>query len=314
MPQFIGAQTVVGIAFETTYGTWVAPTRFFPVKSESLSEPFAHVARRLIRGVADNLGHVAGNHHVEGDLVMELYPDLLPYFLYVSRNSISKSGAGPWTYTTTPTHVGDSTALTKPSISINVFKAGESFGFRGCVVSGMEIGVEEGIPILTVHIIGSQESDQADPTPTFLTTDVPVNATGWNIQIPDASQIFTVENVTWSVNDNCEPQFRLGNTGAQWVKFGEREVKAEAVRDFNSRTEFDAYKAVTATSFTLILTEGARSVTIKMANVTRETYEIDPSDDQGSPVMATINYMGNYNIATSKAYEIVCISSVTNIT
>lgn len=313
MPNYIGAQTVVGIAFETVYGTFVASTRFFPVKSENLTEPFKHVPRRLIRGVADNLGHVQGNHNVEGDIVMELYSDVLPYFLYVSRVTIVKSGTGPWTYTTTPAHVGDSTALVKPGMSINVFKAGESFGFSGCVVSGWELSVEDGIPLITVHIIGSKELDQADPTPAFLTTDVPFSAPSWNIQIPDASQIFQVEDMTFSVNDNCEPQFRLGNTGAQWVKFGEREVKAEVTRDFNSRAEFDLYKSVTATSVTLVLTQGSNTVTIKMANVTRETYEIDGSTDQGSPVMAKVSYMGNYNISNSKSYEVIVVTAVTNI-
>jgi hypothetical protein len=314
MPQYIGAQTIVGIAFETVYGTYAPPVRFFPVKSENLTEPFQHVARRLIRGVADNLGHVAGNHNVEGDIVMELYSDVLPYFLYVSRVSIAKTGAGPWVYTTTPAHVGDSVSLTKPAISINVFKAAESFGFIGCVVSGWELGVEDGIPVVTFHIIGSKELDQVDPTPAFLTTDVPFSAPSWNIQIPDAASITTVEDFTFSVNDNAEPQFRLGNTGAQWVKFGEREVKATVNRDFNTRAEFDLYKAVTATSVTLILTQGANTITIKMANVTRETYEIDGSTDQGSPVMAAVSYMGNYNIATSKSYEVVVSTAVANIT
>jgi hypothetical protein len=314
MPNSIGAQTQVGLAFETVYGTFVPPVRFFPVKSENLTEPFKHVARRLIRGVADNLGHVQGNHNVEGDIVMELYSDVLPYFLYVSRVTIAKTGAGPWLYTTTPSHVGDSVSLTKPSISLNIFKAAESFGFSGCVVSGWEIGVQDGIPVLTVHIIGSKELDQVDPTPAYLTTDLPMSAPSWNIQVPDASQIFVVEDITFSVNDNAEPQFRLGNTAAQWVKFGEREVKAEITRDFTSRAEFDLYKSVTATSVTIVLTQGTNTITIKMANVTRETYEIDGSTDQGSPVMAKVSYMGNYNISNSKSYEVIVSTAVANIT
>jgi hypothetical protein len=314
MPKFIQAQTQLGIAHETVFGTYVPPVRFFPIKSETLSHQFAHVKRRLIRGVADNLGHVIGNNHVEGDIVMELYPDVLPYFLYVSRVSIAKTGAGPFQYVTTPTHVGDSVSLTKPSMSINVFKAGESFGFRGCVVSGWEIGVEDGIPIVTVHVVGSIESDQADPTPAYLTTDVPVTTAGWSIQIPDASAILTIEDVTFSVNDNAEPQFRIGGNGAAWIKFGEREVMASCNRDFESRAEYDAWKLTTATSVTIILTQGGKSVTIKMANVTRETYEIDGASDQGSPVMASIEYTGNYDIATSKSYEVTVAGSITNIT
>ena len=32
----IGAGGYVGIAFETTYGTYVPPTKYFPIKSENL--------------------------------------------------------------------------------------------------------------------------------------------------------------------------------------------------------------------------------------------------------------------------------------
>jgi hypothetical protein len=310
----IQGSTIVGIAFETTYGTYVPPTRFFPIRSESLSEAWNHVNRRLLRGIVDSSGYVAGNHSVEGNITMELLPAVLPHFLYVSRNSIVKSGAGPYVYTCTPTHIGDSVLLTKPSLSITMMKAGVVFGFTGCVMSQLTITVEEGIPTMSIDIVGSQEATQTTPTPTFLATDLPFNAGQYNIQIPTASQIFAVESFTFTVNDNAEPQFRLSsNSGAQWVKFGEREATLEINRDFESRAEWDLFKALTSTTPKITLTNGASIVDITMPRAIRATYEIDGASDQGSPVMASVNYEASYDVTTSRAYQIV-VTTAENIT
>lgn len=317
MPGQIGATAYLGISHETTYGTYVAPTRFFPIKSCSLKQVWAHRPRRVIRGIADNLGYVAGNNHVEGDIVMELMPDVLPYFLYVMRCSVVKTGAGPYQYVTTPVHIGDARSLpgTPKGMSIVLYRGGEVNAFLGCVVSQLKITIEEGIPILTLSIIGSSEVDQADPTPTFIATDLPISAGGFNFQLPTASTVLTVENMTFTVNENAQPQFRLNNTGAaQWVKFGERSVNLEVTRDYEDRVEWDLFKALTATTCTVVLTQGTRSITIKMDNVVRETYEIGDVSDQGSVILASVNYVGNYNAGTSKSYELTIAGSTTNIT
>lgn len=308
----IQAGTLIGIAPEAVYGTYVAPTRFFALKSESLSENWAHVQRRLLRGIADSMGMVAGFHHVEGDLSMELYHTLLPHFLYASRNEVTKSGAGPYVYTTTPVHVGDVRDLPPDnySLSITLVKGGEVFAFTGCTVSQMQFTQEEGIPTMTISIIGSAEAEESAPSPTFPATDVPFNAGQYTIQVPIASTITSVENFTFTVNDNAEPQFRLSNnSGATWVKFGEREVSAELTVDFESRAEWDAFKAITATSVSIKMTSGAHSVELRLPQAVRETYEIDGASDQGSPVMANCNYQGTYDPVTSKSYEIIVTTS-----
>jgi hypothetical protein len=241
---------------------------------------------------------------------------VLPYFLYASRNQVVKSGAGPYVYTTTPLHVGDVSDLPtagKKSLSITVMKAGQVFGFVGCVVSQMSFTVEEGIPTMTFSIVGSAEDSESTPTPTFVTADLPFNAGQYNIQVPVSTQVLDVESFSFTVNDNAEPQFRLSeNSGAQWVKFGEREVTCEMSRDFSSRAELELFKTITATSVLITLTSGANIVTLRESNAVREVYEIDGASDQGSPIMASVTYHGAYDSVTSKAYEIT-VTTTENI-
>jgi hypothetical protein len=311
------ASGYIGLAFETVYGTYVAPTRFFPIKSESLVEDRQNQNRRLIRGIADTLGSLSGFFSVAGDIEMELMEDIVPYFLYVSRNSIVKSGTGPnLVYTTTPTHVGNSVSLTKPSMSITVVKNGLAFGFVGCVTSALEFSASEGIPSFKVSIIGSSEASQSLPTPAYLATDLPFTAGMYNIKVPAASGIlYDVESFTLTINDNAEPMFRHSDkAGAQWVKFGEREVTFEMSRDFDTRAEYDSFKALTTVATSLLLTRNAnRSVEIKLPNAVRSTYEIDGLSDQAAPILANVSYMGHYDPTTSKSYEIVC-KALTDIT
>lgn len=312
------AQGFMGVAFEATYGTFVPATRFFPIKSESLAETFDNQRRRLIRGLADAIGHVAGWSHVEGSIEMELLEDVLPYFLYVSRNTVVKSGSTPnFTYTTTPAHYGASSSLPtgKKGLSITIVKNGEVFGFTGCVVSGMEISTDNGIPQMKFDILGQAEAVQTLPTATYLATDTPFGAGQYSFEIPTASAVFDVEGFTFSANDNAEAQNRLTNSRyAQWVKFGEREVSLQIQRDFTARTDLDTYKALTSASITVTCTKDANSsVAIKLPAAVMDEFGIDGLSDQGQATMQEVTYAGNYDATTGKAYELI-VKCQTDIT
>jgi hypothetical protein len=93
------------------------------------------------------------------------------------------------------------------------------------------------------------------------------------------------------------------------VSFGQREVTAKMSRDFQTRTEYDTFKALTPASVSFVWTKAAnKKVTFKMAAATRETYDLDGLSDQGTLHMASIQWQGTFDVATSKAYEIICLS------
>lgn len=304
----IGAEGFIGIAFETVYGTYVAPSKYFPILSESLKYKQGTLPRRDIRGVADNLGALKGYSMVEGDIEAYLFEDMIAYMLQVSRNTVTKSGAGPnYTYTTTPLHGAVST--TKPSMSITVVRSGIVFGYTGVLVSGFTLSVDNSIPKMKYSLIGSDEAVQSAPTPTWPTT-TPFVAGQWSVEVPTATPVTDTTDVKFEVNDNAAAQNRLASsTKAAFVAFGQREVTAELTRDFNGRTEYDAFKAITAASVSIVCTKGANNkVTVKMANAYREEYEVDGLSDQGSLIMAKAKWQAAFDTATSKSYEIVILN------
>lgn len=311
MPVDIGATGFAGIAFETTRGTYVAPTKFFPIRSESLKYNQDTQWRRVIRGIADLLGAVNGNSFVDGDIEMELLHDVLPYFLIASRNTVVKTGAGPTVYTSTPQHGAQNaaSAIGKPSLSITVVRDGVAFGYVGCQVGSMSFSQDEGIATMTMSIVGMDEATQSVPTPTF-GTSVPFGMGMYNIQVPTPTQVFDVDNFDLQIEDSLEPQHRLQSLRSpRFLKYGEREITLTLDRDFNDRTEYDAFKALTAQSVTVTLTNAPNIVAFKLPVAIKETYEVGGLASQGDLIRASIPYKGMYDAATSKAYEIIVTTS-----
>jgi len=313
MARGLHGQGFMGIAFEPTYGTYVAPSEYFPIRSESLQYMQDTYFRRVIRGIVDIVPPaIQGYSHVEGEIEMDLMENVLPYFLRVGRWDVVESGSTPnFIYTCTPTHIAGNDGLpsTSEGLSITIVRAGVTFGYVGCLLGGLEISVDNGIPIMRFIIVGSDETTQSLPTATFQTGvgDTPFGAGQYDIQVPTASQIFDVENFVFTANDNAEPQYRLNDsTRARFVKFGEREMSMEFTRDFDGRTEYDTFKALTATSITIECSKGVNNgVAITLPTAVRETYELDGLSEQGELHMATVRFNGIYDTATSRAAQIV---------
>lgn len=313
MVKSIGAEGYVGVAFETTAGTYAAPTKFFPIRSESLSWTQATNWRRVIRGTADVIGAVAGNGNVEGDIDMELLSDVLPYFLRCARGTVVKTalpaGAGPYThyqYDFTPAH----NAVPPKTMSVTVVRAGVAFGYTGCVVSSMTFGTDNDMGTMAFTLLGTAEQNVAVPAAPAYGADEPFGSGQWSIQIPTATQVFDVDSFSFEVNDNASAQNRLKNSlGAQFVAFGERDVTVSADRDFESRTEYDAFKALTARSVTIQAIDTAQnSVTLTTPVAFADSYEVGLGG-VGDLVRASVSYVGTHDAATGGAYEIQAVTT-----
>ena len=284
----------------TSPGTYAAPTKFLPFMSESLASLQSTIWRRPIRQSADIIGAVSGNFHVGGDVSIECLEDVALYFLLCSRATVTKSGTTNFTYTFTPS----ATAIPPLTMSITVVRNGIVFGFVGCVVSSFKLTVGDGILMQDMAIIGRDEAVQSLPTPTWPTT-VPFGAGQYTIEIPTASTVLDTDKFEFSVEDAADPQYRLKSTGrgAQYIKYGERVSTMSMERDFESRTDFDAYKALTAQSITLTSSKGANNSIVLLAPVAiKDTYEVKNSG-QGDLVRATVKYQ-NVIDSSGKSYQI----------
>lgn len=290
--------------FSTAYnpGVYVAPTKFFPFMSESVTMEEQTVFRRPIRQSADIIGAVAGNQNPSGDLSMEALEDVVIYWLLSSRVAALKTGTTPnFTYTITPTSAG----LPVVTLSLTVVRNGIVFGFVGITLSSFTFTVEDGLLMFNTNIIAFDEAVQSLPAPTWPTT-VPFGAGSYSIEIPTATQVLDTDTFEWTVEDNAEAQFRLKNTGrgAQFINFGERNSTMSLERDFTSRADFDAFKAVTAQSITITASKGANNSISLLAPVAiKDSYEVSNSG-QGDLVRASIQYQ-NVIDGTGKSWQIV---------
>lgn len=281
------------------YGTYTAPTKFFPFNTESLKFDQATVWRRPIRQSVDVVGAVPGNVHINGDVEMEAMEDIVVYFLLASRVSASKTGTTDKVYTFDPTP----NATPALSLSLTVVRNNEVFGYTGCVVSSFTFTPSDGLLMFNVSIIGSDETEQAAPSPVYTTT-TPIGAGQYEVNIA-STQVFDTDTFEFTINDNAEPQFRLKNTGrgAQYVKFGERESTITMERDFFNRDDYDAFKALTSQA---IYIKGARSATNYIKAIApvsiKNTYEVGLSG-QGDLVRASIEYM-NVIDASGNSYTV----------
>ncbi len=305
----VGAVGIVGIAEETTPGTFVNPTKFFPIISETLQYKQTTTWRETIRGIADIIGAVPGNSEITGDITVELLSDVLPYFLRCSRNTLTMTGvSAPYTYVSTPTH----SAQPIKTMSIAVLRNGQWFAYAGCVVSEIEITIDDKQPQMKFVIVGQSETTPSlTVTPTW-TDASPFGAGMYNIQIPTATNIFDCDKVTLTINDNAKSEWRLksGTTGPQYILFGKRAVTLKLDRDFTDLTEYNEFLALTASSITIQATNGANDgITFKLPAVIANTYDIGNLSGDGNLVRSTVDYNGTYDPVTGKSYEFTILST-----
>lgn len=305
-----GAQGYLGVAIETTSGTYLAPTKFVPIESESLGWVQDTVWRRPIRASADIIGAVPGNGRVEGDIGMEAFEDVVALFLRCGRTNVTKTAvpAAP----AAPTHfeyvfTGSAAAVPNKTLSITVVRNDVAFGYTGCVMGSFSFTVEDGLLKFNPTILGRDEATQAKPTPTWGTgtQSTPYGAGMYKLEIPTATQIFDADGFDFSVDDSAEAQYRLKDTsrGAQFVSFGERSVTLSLDRDFENRTEYDAFKALTAQGVTLTATKGAdNAIILNIPAAIKDSYDMSMGG-QGDLMRASISYNGTLD-AAGNAYKI----------
>ena len=281
---------------------YVAPTKFIPFTSESITIIEDTVFRRPIRQSADIIGAVPGNYHPEGDVEMEALEDIVPYFLMASRVSMTPSGTTPnFTYTFTPTAAG----VPVKTLSITIVRNNVVFGFTGMVTSSFGFGIDSGLLTFKTSMKGRDEATQSVPTPTW-PTSTPFGAGMYSVEVPTGSPVLDTDTFEWMVEDNADVQFRLKNTsrGAQYINYGERNSTMTFERDFENRTDFDAFKAVTSQSVTITATRTANnSISLLAPASIKDTFEVSNSG-QGDLVRASLAYQ-NVIDGTGKSWQIV---------
>lgn len=286
----IGASGVMGLAVESTPGTYAAPTIFFPFNSETLQFMQETNWRRPIRNSASIIGAVPGNVHTEGEITMEALSDIIPWFLLAARTDVVADDTDDpvFEYEFTPSP----RAVPQQTLSLTVVRNGVVFGYTGIVVTGFTFSIDNGLLNFNVNVLGSDEAVQTAPVPVWPTT-TPFGAGQYEIEMPTGSPISDMDAFSWSTEDNGEPQYRLrgsGERGAKFIKFGEHNSTLTAERDFESRADYDAFKALTAQSLTLVATKSPDEyIELNLTAAIKDTYAVNLAG-QGDLVRGSVSY------------------------
>jgi len=331
----LGGGGSVGVAFETVMGTYVPPTIFVPVLSESLEYTEEKYLSEQIRQQSIHTEAKPSYYHVEGDIEMEVDPELLVYFMYASRHIITKTGAAtPWTYTFAPSSAGTaSTAASGPTVprtlSITIVRNGEVFGYTGCTVGGYEFSIDtdSGVLMCTLNIVGLSEAVAADPTEVWVAPKLyGADAHVLKLDVAGTAPAFAAaadvnhNGITFGVNFNAEALNRIRqDRGASYIAYGITEGTISAEIDFLTRADYDFFKATNKRAIRVSsLTGGAtlaaatHGVELQANNYFFNSYSV-PLEGMGDLVSAdTEGRM--LGIAGGNAYLITVKAQVTTIT
>lgn len=269
----------IGLALETTHGTYIAPTKFAPVYTESLQEVRTDSYRVPMIGQAVTIGKTPGRHHVEGEITMEALPELMCYFLVASRwgANVIKAGAGPFTYTAT----NDSVVHLKTnrrSLSLAVDRAGVGFAYVGCQVAKTVISFADGgVPMVTYSIIGRQQTNDYTPGAATVPTELPFSVDDCTVSVAGAPRgDIDAESTEFTLDDNGEPRFNLtGVDRADYIKFGEFIGEASYEIDFESKADYNIWVARTAQELIFLADKSAtQKINLEFHGAMYDTFEV----------------------------------------
>lgn len=313
----VGGAGTLGIGIETTLGTYAVPTKWVPIRSESLQLVEDKVWRRNIRGKAEITGAIPGYTHIEGDIEFEVTANALVYFLYAGRFVPTKTGAmAPFTYSFVPSNVAKTTtaagATNRKTLSLLVARSGNPMGYLGCAVGQLSFTVDGGVLMCTASIVGVDEAPQSPSAATF-TADDPFGPGEVTFEIPSATARADADTFTLTVNDNLVTANRLnGQRKAAYQNWGEREITASMEYDFDNLTDYNDFRNQVLRTMTVSAVNVAATdeVSIELSAAVNEAHQVNLSA-LGDVVRGSVSYHGIFDTTDSITFTVICSASIT---
>jgi hypothetical protein len=328
VPAGLSGSGWLGFAFETTKGTYVPPTTYIPIISES----FRYVEDRYfspqIRQATEVSDVKQGYYHIEGEFEMEADVNFLPYLLHCTRHTISKSAGPPYTYTFTPSTAGSTSTAASGQVqrtaSITIARNNIEFGYSGCTIGTLRIFLDGGILKMGGTLIGEKDNTATGDTPTWSApslfgADATEIGTAASSTSPTYTAVFDFNGFEFEANFNGSAQNRIRrDRSASYVSFGETEISLTTELDFIDKTEYNNFVATAQKAIQLEsiigganFTAATQGVRLQVFRGVYETYDLGLSG-LGDLIMAGVTMRG-IGIAGGTSYKLE-VKSPVNIT
>lgn len=323
MPAGLSGSGWLGLALESTKGTYVPPTVYVPIISES----FRYVEDRYyspqIRQDTIVSDVKQGYYHIEGDFEMEVDVNFVPYLLFCTRHTPSFATS---TYTFVPSDAGStSTAasgMVQRTASITIERNDIEFGYSGCTLGTLRIWLDGGILKMGGTLIGEKDNTATGDTPTWSApslfgADATEISTGASGLTPTFTPVYDFNGFEFEANFNGAAQNRIRrDRSASYVSFGETELTLTTELDFVDKTEYNNFVATTQKAIQLESLIGGttwaaatQAFRLTVYRGVYETYDLGLSG-LGDLIMAGVTMRG-IGIAGGDGYKIEVKSPVT---
>lgn len=324
---FIGIDSRIGIAEETTYGTFVTSTVLCEFNNESLKKTREEVKIDSISGNRDYKKRVIGNEAVEGSMEMYLNPaeDALNYIIKQAMGGTSTRStivAGSYEHTFA---LGDmesnketTTASDVKALSIAVERGNSDkvYNYFGMRVNTLTIKGEIGQPcVVSVDFVGQGMSTSATLPTLSYSNIIPCNFVGVSITTGDSIGNLSVEyfkSFEFVLNNNLNGDQRvLGDRKIKQLPPTRREMTLSLTQIYDTTTSYDRFDQNT---FTAIKIQMDSAVTITAGGTTYamwidlpEVYinSNQPEVGDSGPLQVEYECAVLYNTTTSYAAQIV---------
>lgn len=293
-----------GVGLESTYGTPVAPTRFFDVVNESLTRQQNDEEIKTIRTYSTRK-YVTLTEWNGGDAeIIANYQDLTILF-YGFYGSTDKTGTTPKTHTF-PASTG--LGIPRPSLTAEVRRdtATQTWRYAGQkVVAFGFTGAVDSVPRMTWGFKGTTEGTGTAATASYQDFDVmlPSHITvSFDGTALDATSVNI--NAAFSVDD----PFVLGSTtfGKEPEETDNLSVSGDVTVLFDSMTQYNKFDGATDIDVSIAITDGANSLTFNL-DKTRLT-AATPNVSMRERLTATYNFTSYYNTDATECLQTILVN------
>lgn len=272
MPLASGIAGQLGLAAESTYGTFVAPARWFEFTEETLELDRERIESQGIRAGRRVLHRWAqGIQRVNGDITMELAAQGFGIIFQHIFGGLVTTGSNPYTHTCTP---GD---LAGKSLSIQVGRPDiggtvRAFSYLGCKIATAEIAaaVNE-YAMLTLGIYGAHEdTGQSLGTASYPATLSPFVFTHGSVTL--AGSGFDVKEFSLAIDNGLatDRHFIRGTTPErpkEPLEQARRSYTGQLLGDFTDLTAYNRFVNGTEAALVLAFNAGASAQLTITTNV-----------------------------------------------
>lgn len=284
----------LGVKAESTYGTYVAPTSFFPLISETVKLDRPHIVSKAIRVgrlTTDTGDWAQGAKTVNGQVNLELYDRTSALLFVHALGSVSTSGAGPYTHTITPGNLlGKSLTMQigRPSTDGTV----RVFSYLGTKIKSWTLSAKAGDLVkMSLDVLGRDEdTGQTLASASYTSGLKPFVFTGAALSIAGSTLTNCREfSITGS---NMLADRRVTNSALMLepVDADVRSYTGTVLMEFDGLTQYNRFTGGTEAALVLTFTSGSNTITITTnARFTGETPTVDGPDIVTLPLGFALN-------------------------